>query len=395
MTFEKDLQDLIDRTYAHTWDTFEYVKANARLYKIKKKTIDSWKTPGEPAFVANIASYPFARLRLSNLIQTHLSPTISAGKPLVSGVFVHQKPKVRFGVPASEIELGDILFVRHHFQSKAKSPVGRAFLLQAKSTSRPDTGLLTGKEAKQFDLYANWDTEFTFPHGDIGPPPSGKKWNLSNGPKPYADTGFYGLVSNDRKFASNGFPNNSAWAVGAAVAPLKGTVKEVKGSGSLAQTLHSFIIGSHGRPWSLGASKSDHWSHFVEEILKNSLDWTTRVQRIYKVDMPRKFNALSFVNTFALANAYSDITNALAAQSGGLDMRYVKSKLDDAGEIFLQGRDWVAGGGDHVLRGGRQQPTSNENLAQRTPGGMSVLYVATFGEGPLETLNEKDLGQAL
>ena len=76
-------------------------------------------------------------------------------------------------------------------------------------------------------------------------------------------------------------------------------------------------------------------------------------------------------------------------------MRYVKSKLDDAGEIFLQGRDWVAGGGDHVLRGGRQQPTSNENLAQRTPGGMSVLYVATFGEGPLETLNEKDLGQAL
>lgn len=384
LTFVKELQDLIDKTYAHTWNSFENVKVNARLYKIKKKTIDTWKTPGEPAFVAHLASHPFARRQLTNLIQSHLSPKISKGKPLVSGVFVHQKPKIRFGTPASEIELGDILFVRHHFQSMAKSPEGRAFLLQAKSTSRPMTGPLTNKEAKQFDLYANWNTEFTFPYKDIGPPPSGKKWNFSKGPLPYEESGFYGLVSNDRKFATSGFPDNSAWAVGGAFAPPKGKDKEVVASGSLAQALHSFIIGSHGRPWSLGAPKTDHWSHFVEEILENSLDWTTRVKRIHEVDMPRQNNALSFVNTFALANAYSDITAAASSQLGAVDMSYIEGMLEGVDEIDQQARDWVAKGGDPDIRDGKLRPTSNEERLERSPGGMSVLYVATFGEGPLE-----------
>jgi hypothetical protein len=384
LTFIAELQHLIDTTYAHTWNSFEDVKKKARLYKVKKRTIDTWKTPGEPAFVAHLASHPFTRHRLTNLIQSHLSPKISKGKPLVSGVFVHQKPKVKFGTPASEIELGDILFVRHHFQSMAKSPEGRAFLLQAKSTSQPMTGPLANKEAKQFDLYADWNTEFTFPHKDIGPPPSGKKWNLSKGPSPYEDSGFYGLVSNDRKFATSGFPNNSAWAVGGAFAPAKGKAKQVVASGSLAHALHSFIMGSHGRPWSLGAPTTDHWSHFVEEILENSLDWTTRVKRIGKVDMPRQYNALSFVNTFALANAYSDITDGAVSLSGEINRSYIDSILDGKEEINQQGEDWVASGGDSGFRDNKLRLTSDEERLQRTPGGMSVIYVATFGEGPLE-----------
>lgn len=383
MTFVSDLQKLIDETYAETWDTFENVKLYARRYKIRKSTIDKWKTPGEPAFVAQLASEPLARRQLTKLIQRHLSPAISKGTPLVSGVFVHQKPKVKFGNPASEVELGDILFVRHHFSSNAKSPEGRAFLLQAKSTSHPTTGPLKDKEAKQFDLYADWNTEFTFPHGDLGKAPSGKKWNLSKGPFPYVDTGFYGLVSNDRNFATAGFPDDSAWAVGGAFAPPVGTERQVVASVSLAQALHSFLIGIEGRPWSLGAPKTDHWSNFIEEILKKSLVWTTRVKRIQKIDMPRQFTALSFANTFALANAYSDALNFRFAKVGNSLTSHIVSTLDEANEIKKQGEDWVSSGGDAGIRGGEPTPTEYETQ-KRNPGGMSILYVATFGEAQLE-----------
>lgn len=380
-----DLQKLIDRTYAQTWHSFEDVKAYARLFGIKKKTVDGWKTPSEPAFVAYLASHPFARRRLAELIERHLSPKISKGKPLVSGVFVHQKPKVKFGRPASQIELGDILFVRHHFQSKAKSPEGRAFLLQAKSTSKPETGPLVDNEAKQFDLYANWNTDFTFPHGDIGAPPgNATKWNLSKGPKPHQETGFYGLVSNDRDFVAQKFPNASAWAVGGAFAPAAGKAKEVTASGSLADALHSFIIGSHGRPWSLGAPAADHWSNFVEEIMERSLDWTTRVQRIQKIDIPRQSSALSFVNTFAKVNAQTDMLSAALSKTDFSDMSLFDTILNEADAFQQQGEDWVENGGDRGVHAGRMPPFDDEERFQRPPGGMSVLYIATFGDGPLE-----------
>ena len=38
MTLAADLQNLIDKTYEDTWKSFENVKANARLFGIKKKT---------------------------------------------------------------------------------------------------------------------------------------------------------------------------------------------------------------------------------------------------------------------------------------------------------------------------------------------------------------------
>lgn len=383
MTLAADLQNLIDQTYRDTWKSFEDVKARAQLFGIKKKTVDGWKTPGEPAFVAYLASEPFARRRLADILEKHLSPSINKGKPLVSGVFVHQKPKVKFGRPASQIELGDILFVRHHFQSKARSPEGRAFLLQAKSTSKPETGPLVDKEAKQFDLYANWNTDFTFPHGDIGPPPGGvKKWNLSKGPTPYQETGFYGLVSNDGEFVAQKFPDASAWAVGGAFAPAAGRAKEVTASGSLANALHSFIMGSHGRPWSMGAPANDHWSNFVEEILQRSLTWTTRVQRLQKIGIPRRNSALSFASNFSLMNAENDLSAVL---SGNVppNMSFVQKIFGEVDDLQQQGEDWIKNGGDRI-HDEKIPPIDDEDRSQRPPGGMSVFYLATFGDGPLE-----------
>lgn len=386
MTFVAELQCLIDQTYSHTWHKFEHVKTNARLFGLKKKTIDTWRTPGEPAFVAELATYPFARRQLANLIERHLSPKISSGKPLVSGVFVHQKPKVRFGSPSTEIELGDMLFVRHHFRSKAKSPEGRAFLLQAKSITQPTTGALTGKEEKQFDLYANWDTPLTFPYGDIGPPPgTSKKWNLSKGPKPHVDSGFYGLVSKDGEFVANKFPDDSAWAVGPALAPRASGAKSVAATGSLAHALHSFLIGSHGRPWTLGASTDDHWSNFVEEVLERSLDWKTQVQRLQLNELPRQASALAFVDAFATANAVEDVTHAAYARPDDIGMGELDRIWEcETASIQEQRKAWLDSGGELNLRGSKVTPPAGGRNPARGPGGMSVLYVATFGEGSLE-----------
>lgn len=384
LTLLIDLADLIEQTYAETWNSFAHVKANARIFGLKKKTVDAWKTPGEPAFVAHLATKPFAHRSLSKILEKRLSPKISKGTPLVSGVFIHQKPKVSFGNPASEIEIGDILFVRHHFQSKATSPEGRAFLLQAKSTTKPKTGKLEDKEAQQFDLYANWNTDFTFPNRDIGNPPDGaKEWNLSKGPQPYVDTGFYGLVSNDKSFVKQGFPDASPWAVGGAFAPAAGIGKEVTASGSLARALESFIMGSHGRPWTLNAPVTDHWSHFVEEILQNSLAWRTKVQRIQEVNMPRQTSALALVTAFAQLNFETALES-----NDSRSARAFEAQINAFRAIKDQGKNWIADGGSDETYSGGIPANYYEDRRREPTGGMSVLYIATFGEGPLEPPRE-------
>ena len=382
MTFADDLQKLIDGAYQNTWRQFEETKNRLGLYKVPKRTTDRWKTPGEPAFVEQLASYPFVRRRIADLIQHHLSPSISKGKPLVSGVFVHQKPKVKFGRPASQIELGDLLFVRHHFQTGKSSPDGRAFLLQAKATSAPATGSLIGKEEKQFDLYANWDTNFTFPHGELGAPPSGKKWNFKKGPAPFQNSGFYGLVSNDGAYVVNKFPNASSWAVGAAVAPSAGGAKQVSGTTSLPQALDSFLRGTHGRPWYVGAGPDDHWSHFVEDILKSAMDfdtWKTRVSRIGRIDIPRHHQALAYVSGFALQNSTREMVHALNILGGqfefSADKLYGESDL-----VGVQAREWI---GSATRNEGNDLPPENKALRAPSGRGMSVVYVATFGDESL------------
>lgn len=391
MTFAKDLQQLIDNSYNNTWDLFDQTKNRLGLYKVPKRTTAKWKTPGEPAFVEQLVAYPFVRRRLANIIHRHLSPTISKGKPLVSGVFIHQKPKIKFGKPASQIELGDVLFVRHHFQTGKGTPDGRAFLLQAKSTSTLATGTLSGKEAKQFDLYADWNTDFSFPHGELGAPPSGKKWNFSKGPAPFQQSGFYGLVSKDRAYVANKFPSASPWAVGAAVTPGAGGTKQVHGTTSLSQALVSFLQGTHGRPWYVGAGANDHWSHFVEEILKSSMDfpaWKTRVSRIGRIDIPRHHHALAYVSSFALQEAFHDLSIAMQVQ--GDQFQFSKDKFEGTGDfIGEQARDWITSAmhaGDDTL--------PPEDTAQRDPsgGGMSVIYIATFGD---ESLAEPRNGNQL
>ena len=139
MTFATELQGLLEHACKTAWSQFDWVKANASLYGLARRTSDKWSTPGEAAFVSLLAEYPFMRRRLAKAIQAHGGPGLSLGTPLVSGVFHHDKPKARFGSSPTQVDLADLLFVRQHFQTGQARPQGRAFLLQAKASTTPRT----------------------------------------------------------------------------------------------------------------------------------------------------------------------------------------------------------------------------------------------------------------
>lgn len=252
MCLLSELNGIINFSHSGAWETFDWIRHKAGAYGMPK-TAKRWQSPGEPAFVSNLLEYPFTNYRLANAIERHLGPFgLCRGTPLVSGVFIHQKPKVLFGKSKSQVELGDLLLVRQHFQSKVARPQGRAFLMQAKAAGQPSTGnIIKRTELHQLALYANWNTPFEFPNGELGPPPTGKKWNFSISPMAHLpSSGIYGVVANTRPDSlSSQFPDACTWAVGTPAAPTAGTSPSVDASSlSLAAALEGFLLGRWGRP---------------------------------------------------------------------------------------------------------------------------------------------------
>ncbi|MEO5687614.1 MAG: hypothetical protein ABIR54_09640 [Burkholderiaceae bacterium] len=376
MTLTPDLQKLIEHACTTTWSQFDWVKANASLYGLTTRTTDKWTTPAEPAFVSLLAQYPFLRRRLAKIIQAHASPALALDTPLVSGVFVHDKPKVRFGASPTQVDLGDLLFVRHHYRTGHARPEGRAFLLQAKASTTPRTGALTGKAGRQFDLYADWSTPFAFPNGEFGPPPAGGKWDFSQGPASHRLSGVYGIVSSQRSCRGQKFPDNCPWAVGAALAPDKGLPRDAKASMSLAAALDGFIAGRHGRPWHVGADAHDHWSTFVEQVLRRSIAWDLQVQRIGGVDLPRKRAALSFIQSFLSLEVNAKLMLSPVDRELSFE-GYVEDLIATVDSVGRQAKAWAAS------IDGDDEPSEVPVPQDGPQGGMSVVYVATFGDGPL------------
>ena len=377
MTFATDLQNLLEHACKTTWSQFDWVKANASLYGLTRRATDKWTTPGEPAFVSMLAEYPFLRRRLARIIQSNAAPGECVGTPLVSGVFVHQAPKVRFGKSPTQVELGDLLLVRHHFQAGRARPEGRALLLQAKASTTPRTGALTGRAARQFDLYADWSTPFAFPNGEIGAPPSGDKWDFSRGPAPHQLSGLYAVVSSQRSCRGQKFPDNCPWAVGAALAPDKGLPRDARATLSLAATLEGFVTGRHGRPWHVGASADDHWSHFVDQVIKRSIAWELQVQRIGGVDLPKKRPALSFIQSFLSLEVNAKLMLSPADRELSFEAG-VEDLIATVDSIGRQAKDWAAS-----IEGDDDAALESVPPQEGPRGGMSVLYIATFGDAAL------------
>jgi hypothetical protein len=376
MSLATDLQKLIEQACATTWSQFDWVKANAALYGLGKRTSDKWTSPGEPAFVSMLADSPVLRRRLARLLAANLPAATSRGTALVSGVFAPNNPKVRFGKSASQVDIGDLLLVRHHYQTGQARPEGRAFLMTAKASTTPRTGFLRAKQAHQYDLYADWSAPIVFPNGEVGAPPEGKAWELAKGPAPHELSGVYGIVSSQRSCKGQKFPDNCPWAVGPALPSDRAHTREARASLSLAAALDGFMTGRHGRPWHVGAGPEDHWSNFVEQVLRRSIAWTHQVQRIGGVDLPKKRPALSFIQSFLAVEVNAKLISTVDKELSF--EHYVEDLIATVDSIGRQAAEW-----SKSIEAADDAPAATPPEEQAR-GGMSVLYVATFGEGPLE-----------
>ena len=375
MTLATDLQKLIEQSCTTAWSQFDWIKSHATLYGLTKRSVDKWTTPGVPAFVSMLADSPFLRRKLAKAIQSNAAPEAFKGSPLVSGVFHPQGAKVRFGKSASQVELADLLLVRHHFRIGETTPEGRALLLQAKASTTPRSGRLTGRDAHQFDLYADWTTPITFPNGEIGPPPSGDKWILGQGPAPRSPTGVYGIVSSQRSCKGQKFPDNCPWAVGSALPPEPGHSRESRGTLSLAAAVAGFVEGTHGRPWHVAAGHDDHWSHFVRAALERSVPWEHQVQRVGGVDLPKKRAALSFVQSFLSVEINAKLTSTVDREQSF--EAYVDELIASVDSVGRQALEWA------LSNKTAEEPPAPPTAPEGPRGGISVLYIATFGDTPL------------
>jgi len=375
MTLASDLQKLIEQSCSTAWSQFDWIRANAALYGLSRRSTDKWTAPGAPAFVAMLADSPLLRRRLARAIQDGLPPALCKGSPLVSGVFHADSPKVRFGGSASQVELADLLLVRHHFQTGRTRPEGRALLLRAKASTTPRSGRLTGRDAHQFDLHADWATPLAFPQGDFGPPPSGERWILAQGPLPQGITSVYGIVSSQRSCRGQKFPDNCPWAVGHALAPEPGHPRESRATLSLAAALDGFVAGRHGRPWEVVAQAQDHWSHFVREALERSVAWEHQVQRVGGVDLPRRRAALSYVQSFLAVEVNARLTSTIDREQSF--EAYVEELIASVDSVGRQALEWA------LSDKSAEEPPAPRTTPEGPRGGLSVLYIATFGDDAL------------
>ena len=379
MSLESDLEVLLNDVHVNTWRQFQSVKANAsQVWGLKANLAKTWKTPGEPAFVSELLStqalYELRRLIVSDPSFSHFT-----GKPIVSGCFIHQKPKVAYGPVANpvEIELGDLLLVRHHFTFGQAVPQGRAFLLQAKAANTPRTGKLSADEIEQFDLYDGWTKKFIFPTGEIAKPGLPTDWDFSGGSQiPVDQTGIYGVVFNDQlpfkagRKTRSAFRNGCIWGIGSRDAgDFSSAPKSVEASNrSLGESLAKFIRGSFGRTWTSATPlPGDDWSLFIQKMLANAVDWEYPIQRLEKIGEKRLKRLLAF-KTLAPVIPYA-ITHAFRSSFYDSDKAPFRTFIKWADSLESVGSPDV--------------PRKKPDDKPFPRGGMSTLYIATFGDSSL------------
>ncbi|MDD5336215.1 MAG: hypothetical protein PHS32_20965 [Rhodoferax sp.] len=297
----------------------------------------------------------------------------------VSSVFIHQKPKVEFGI--GQIEIGDLLLVRQHFVTGNPLPQGSAFLLQAKTCNNPATGKLKGNEAVQFELYRDWPT-FTFPSYPDWLPTGASSWNFG-GSSQTDRTGLYGVVyPKELRYITSPrrkrrFADDCAWGVGArkdfGASAGFGTVDASKLS--LGAFMEGFISGSLGRPWAI--HRRDHWSQFVQQVMQRAADerWTFPVQRAGIRSRARLQSGMPLASSLSLAIQGAALKHL---QTGG------------GIETVIAVDEWLQSlEGDDDGQGADGPPNDRNAAAASRRGGLSLVYVGTLGDQPLDDLPQQ------
>jgi hypothetical protein len=379
MTLHAAMLALVKDSHRSAWQVFRRTKRKALACGLRASAAATWKGPGEPAFVAQLVADP-ALAALRRALHAYLPGQLCTGEPLISTAFIHQKPKVRFG--CSEVELGDLLLVRHHFVYGDPEPQGRALLLQAKSGLSPKTGSLRGNESEQFRLYKYWPA-FEFPYGEVGNPPDGSSlWDFNCGTDAPSASGCYAVVYRRElpmlpvTMRRPPFPEDSPWSVG-----LHEHFRALSVDASrlsLASLLTGLINGTNGRSFSAVPAACDHWSSFIHTILANAAadQWPYRV-RLVDIEGRRRLQQV-----MALTSRMPGLAFTVSAT--------VKPSRRYGRLGFTPEYDSLAGWIDETLGG--QGNDGIGNPFSKVPfesGGQQLLYVATFGG---ERLSDIDPG---
>lgn len=370
MTLLDSMLSYVANSHKAAWDEYREVKDKALGLGLHAAAAERWKGPGEPAFVAQLVSNE-ALFELRDALVKHLPAHLCNGEPLLSTAFIHQKPKVRFG--ESEVELGDLLLVRHHFVYGKPEPEGRALLLQAKACPSPRTGGLRGNDAEQLMLYRDWPA-IQFPNGEVGQAPDGTAdWNFKLGPPSASEAGCYGVVFAralplpPATRSRPAFPDGSPWCVGLHTDFGAASVDASKQS--LAAVLADLVYGNRGRPFAGKPKGNDHWSAFINEVLKNAAaeKWKYRVQRLDIKGRERLQHVA-----------------ALSASMPALSFTVATTVEVDWWHSLRERCHSLARWADGTFGDGRGNDNVGVLSLDGSGGGIQLLYLATFGDASLD-----------
>lgn len=268
MAFADDLRDFLNLAHAYAWHQAQTVG----------------KTPDEPGLVSALISKPMLA-ELERIVRVNVSPST---KVIVDGVFTHKTPTVKPLVSpnSNSVEIADLMLVRQHINPTHGIPFsGRAFLLQAKRNSHPNSGnVAIGNPLIQFSLYKNWPSfegttrlskgalnspNWSFPV--IAGNPYGRYLAVLNGnaftpPQPRSWTG-KPLNTSTPPYK---LPEQTCWGYGEISAHTQPTTG-VDCNNDFSTLLTDFIHGAAGIAFTPGLfDPSDHWSTFVNEMLSHA-----------------------------------------------------------------------------------------------------------------------------
>lgn len=379
MSLTDEIVQLLNDSHLDIWNKYKRTKEAAIAMGLDVKNASSWHGPGEPALTYGVMSDEVVHRIRRHLSELSMPPEMS--QPLLTFGFIHQKPKVLYTNKLKlniDIELGDILIIRHHFIYGKKEPEGRAFILQAKAKATPTTGKLSSQEIKQLELYEDWSLGFIFPNKEIASPRSGGCWDFSQCNAGNVEhTGIYGVVLSTEQTVKNleKFPGKCVWGIGLP----KDALNYRKGKAihtrevSLDEAISGIIEGDFGRPWVINPeSHQDHWSEFINNILvSHAMKVNAPLKRIGEV-VPRIKNAMSIINEIpGLASLVTEL-------------RYYRYNEPEVHSEFKKWIDSVNDEHKDIPPGDFKKDLNNHNLS-----GMGFLYISTFGCNSLKNVQEK------
>lgn len=380
MSLTDEIVQLLNDSHIYIWKKYKRTKEAAIAMGLDFKKASSWRGPGEPALTYGVMSDELIHGVRYYLTELSMPPAMS--QPLLTFGFIHQKPKVLYTNKSGcnvNIELGDILIIRHHFVYGKKEPEGRAFILQAKAKATPTTGKLSSQEIKQLELYEDWSLGFIFPNKEIASPRSGGCWDFSQCNAGNVEhTGIYGVVLSTEQTVKNlgKFPRKCVWGIGLPKDALSYRKSKVIHTSeiSLADAISGIIMGDFGRPWVINPkSDQDHWSEFINNILvSHEMKVDTSLKRIGE-DVPRIKNAMSLIHEIP------------GLASLATELRYYYRYNEP--EVHSEFKKWIDSVSDEhkdIPPGDFKKDLNNHNLS-----GMSFLYISTFGCNSLKNVQEK------